>query len=288
MQGASKLEGIPEIIHVRQPLESQLFARRAARFRSLALSNPLDDYLTAMARLADAQHAASVELHLSSKDKGLPGDFPLNATEWRRDESWRFVLEKILAKMGAAPLPATARAALRQLSAKSAAELETDADALLAGNYAGLELSSAPFLGAALQVYWTALARDVEVSGGTRSGKHCPVCASPAVAGFVQGDSKLRYLVCGLCSTEWRLPRLTCSNCGSTEGVSYLSVENDSSGARAECCAQCRTYLKLFYRETTPAAEPFADDVATLVLDTLVSDEGFSRTGPNFYLLPGA
>jgi FdhE protein len=108
------------------------------------------------------------------------------------------------------------------------------------------------------------------------------------VAGVVLGDSKLRYLVCGLCSTEWYLPRLICANCGSTEGISYFNIEGDTSGAKAECCSQCRTYLKLFYLESTPAAEPFADDAATLALDTLVSEEGFSRTGPNFYLLPDA
>ena len=128
----------------------------------------------------------------------------------------------------------------------------------------------------------------VAVPNEARSRHSCPVCDSPPVAGVVLGDNKLRYLVCGLYSTEWYLPRLICAHCGSTEGISYFGIEGDTSGAKTECCYQCRTYLKLFYLESTPAAEPFADDVATLALDTLVSEEGFSRTGPNFYLLPGA
>ena len=79
---------------------------------------------------------------------------------------------------------------------------------------------------------------------------------------------------------------LSCANCGSTEGNSYLNIEGDTSGAKAECCSRCRTYLKLFYLDSAPAAEPFADDATILTLDTLISEEGFSRIGPNFYLLP--
>ena len=214
--------------------------------------------------------------------------FRFKRIQWHRDGAWHLALTTILSKMEQAPLPSPARAALACLSASSSAELESSADALLAGHYSRLELSSATFIGSALQVYWTALAGMVAVPSEARSRHSCPVCASPPVAGVVLGDSKLRYLVCGLCSTEWYLPRLTCTNCGSTEGISYLNIEGDTSGAKAECCSRCRTYLKLFYLESTPAAEPFADDAATLALDTLVSEEGFSRTGPNFYLLPGA
>jgi formate dehydrogenase accessory protein FdhE len=68
-------------------------------------------------------------------------------------------------------------------------------------------------------------------------------------------------------------------------GVSYLNIEGDRSGAKAESCAQCRTYLKLFYLESSPSVEPFADDAATITLDILMEGEGFSRTGMNLFVL---
>ena len=34
-----------------------------------------------------------------------------------------------------------------------------------------------------------------------------------------------------------------------------------------------------------PSAEPYADDVATLMLDLLLSKEGYARYGINFFLL---
>jgi len=46
-------------------------------------------------------------------------------------------------------------------------------------------------------------------------------------------------------------------------------------------------YLKLFYLEKSPSAEPFADDAATLSLDLLMSEEGYARGGVNLFLLPG-
>jgi len=36
-----------------------------------------------------------------------------------------------------------------------------------------------------------------------------------------------------------------------------------------------------------PAIEPLADDLATLVLDALVEQQGFFRTGPNPFLFSG-
>ena len=236
MKGAAGIKGIPEIVNVRRPAPARVFASRAARFRSLAPGNVLRDYLGAMALLADAQHAALTGIHFAPDIRPLHGEFPVQADKWHRDGAWHLALTTILSKMEPAPLPSPARAALACLSAISSAELESSADALLAGHYSGLELSSVTFMGSALQVYWTALAGMVAVPGEARFRHSCPVCASPPVAGVVLGDSKLRYLVCGLCSTEWYLPRLTCTNCGSTEGISYLNIEGDTSGAKAECC----------------------------------------------------
>jgi FdhE protein len=80
---------------------------------------------------------------------------------------------------------------------------------------------------------------------------------------------------------------VVCANCRATEGISYFAIEGVPGAAKAEACEQCRTYLKLFYLEKAPQAEPFADDVATLSLDLLMSEKGYSRSGVNLFLLPG-
>jgi len=53
---------------------------------------------------------------------------------------------------------------------------------------------------------------------------------------------------------------------------------------KAEVCEGCNGYLKLFYLEWRPGAEPAADDLATLPLDVLVSDQGYVRNGMNLFL----
>jgi FdhE protein len=79
-----------------------------------------------------------------------------------------------------------------------------------------------------------------------------------------------------------------CANCRCTAGISYFVIEGNAGAAKAEACDECRTYLKLFYLEKGPRAEPFADDAATLSLDLLMSEEGYSRGGVNLFLLSGA
>jgi FdhE protein len=144
----------------------------------------------------------------------------------------------------------------------------------------------APFVAAALQAYFAALAAELGDAPVDRSRRGCPVCGSPPVAGVVGGDDRVRHLACSLCGTEWHLPRIQCWDCRSTSGISYLSVEGEP-GLKAELCASCGAYLKLFYRERRPAAEPVADDVASLTLDLLAAQEGWARGGVNLFLLGG-
>ncbi len=108
-----------------------------------------------------------------------------------------------------------------------------------------------------------------------------------AVAGIVLGDDRLRYLVCSLCGSQWHHTRVQCAWCHTGEGISYHAIEGERV-ARAEACARCQAYTKLFYAEHDPSLEPFADDVATLALDVLMADDGWARHGVNPFLVPGA
>jgi FdhE protein len=193
------------------------------------------------------------------------------------------VLEE--ARRGAG-LPEQAQAAIRRLEEGGGAA-EALADAVLAGRVgpavAPDALATAPFVGAALQAWYGKLAAAVDPATVPPAERGCPLCGSPPVAGILQGDDRVRYLSCALCSTQWYVPRIRCASCQASETVSYLEVEGDP-GARAEACDACKSYLKLFDLAKRPGAEALADDVATLALDLLVAEEGYARGGANLLL----
>ena len=149
-----------------------------------------------------------------------------------------------------------------------------------------IEVAAAPFLMAALQVYWVALASrltpeqvvELEVSG------LCPVCGTLPVASIVRADERsqgYRYLHCALCATEWHLVRITCSQCQGTANIAYHSIEGGAEAVRAESCDECHTYRKILYQEKDPNVEPVADDLASLALDLLMSEAGYHRGSGN-------
>ena len=106
----------------------------------------------------------------------------------------------------------------------------------------------------------------------------------------VNDVSNLRYLHCALCNTEWNLVRVKCVACDSTEGISYSELQGEAvkqpGAVRAETCDSCKSYLKIAYQEKG-GVDPVADDLATLALDILVDEAGYSRAGPNLLLVPG-
>jgi FdhE protein len=162
------------------------------------------------------------------------------------------------------------------------------ADGVLSGTPASTDLAAAPFVGAALQVYFSVLASGLPADRIERSEGGCPVCDAAPVAGIVLGDDKLRYLACSLCASEWNLTRIQCWSCRSTGGIRFLGVAGDPGGLKAEACSACGAYLKLFYAEQMPSVEPLADDVASLTLDLLAAQDGWARSGVNLFLLGGA
>jgi FdhE protein len=149
------------------------------------------------------------------------------------------------------------------------------------------DLARAPFVGAALQAYFTQLAaaeRTAEYATAPEQDSElatCPMCGSPPVAAVILGTERLRYLVCSLCATEWHHTRAQCFLCHSAEATSYYSVEGASKGVGAEACDSCKAYLKVFDQQDVPFAEAVADDAATLVLDLLLGERGYRRAGVN-------
>jgi FdhE protein len=243
------------------PAAPPLFARRAARLRALAAGHAAADWLQALALLADAQARAVAAMPAPA----LPA-----------------ALASIVTTMRDVPLPAPARKALALLAEAPAATVATWAETLRSGNGERPSDAAAIFVGAALQACATARAAGLDRTALARpSDGGCPACGFAPVAGIVDGDDPLRYLSCGLCATEWHVTRVQCARCRTTAGITYYSLEGAAPGVKAETCAACRTYLKLFYRQELPEADPVADDAATLALDLLLGEEGWACAGIN-------
>jgi FdhE protein len=222
-------------------------------------------------------------------EHGLP---PLAADGWRRDPIWR-ALARTLATEVAAEAPQPAQAVMDRIAAGDDDWLEAQAAALLALDLERVDIAASTVIGAALQVYWVKLARGLDAAQIARQGtpRLCPVCGSHPVASVVHmggTDDALRYLVCSLCASHWYLERVKCSNCGNARDLGYHAVENPKSAIRAESCPECHSYLKVLYRNLLPDLDPTADDLASLALDWLVSEEGFARSGVNLMLLQAA
>jgi len=291
---ASAGRAIPRI---RFPERTCVFSARAQRLRQLAEAgapgHAIGDYLRLMAVMADAQ-----QLVLGSFEAAAPTAHQLaraathrmpviHASSWPRAPYWREVVTQLCGAVAAArDAPAGVRATCEQLRSAPAQALETQADALLGGRTEAVDVGGAPFLMAALQVYWVTLASRLlpdQVPGLEVPGL-CPACGTLPVASIVRAEARsegYRFLHCALCATEWHLVRITCSQCQSTANIAYHSIEGDSGAVRAESCDQCHTYRKILYQEKDTNVDPVADDLGSLALDLLMSEAGYHRGSGN-------
>lgn len=278
--------------------EDRLFRTRAERLRRLAPEHTLGDYLSFIAAVAEQQHILfdalvdiaepDGELVRHCQQHGIP---PLSTKGWTRDPVW-LELARTLAQDLAPTAPEQAKGVMAELLSRPNDWLERQADALLALNLDAVDLAASTIVGAALQVYWSRLASTLDPTriGRSADSALCPVCGSHPMVSLVHiggtADS-LRYLVCSLCASQWYLERVKCSNCDNTRDLGYAAVENPTSAIRAESCPECKSYLKILYQNQTPDLEPTADDLASIALDWLMSEEGYARSGVNLMLLQG-
>lgn len=275
---------------------ADLFLARARRLEQLAEHHTLGDYLRFIARLARAQQTSldagpmtelpSPERLMQYREYGMP---PLAPAGLMRPPGWRDTVRQ-LARALQPTLPAAGQAALQTILESDDAWLDEQAARLLENDTTHLDAAVAPFLGAALQVHWTRLARQLDPAQVARP-EHpnlCPVCGSHPVSSVVRiggAENGLRYLHCALCASEWHVVRAKCSNCDNTRGIVYAHLEGGDSVVRAESCPECQTYLKIIQQDKDPLADPVADDLATLALDWLMDENGYAKSGVNWYLV---
>ncbi|MCW0323578.1 formate dehydrogenase accessory protein FdhE [Pantoea dispersa] len=288
-------EQVPPLLF---PRLKNLYSRRAARLRDLAAKNPLGDYLRFAAVIAQAQeivlydHPLQIDLHQRLAESAQQGKPPLDIHTYPRDVHWQRLLHSLIAELKP-EMSGQALAVLENLEKASSTELETLASALLEGEFAQVSSDKAPFIWAALSIYWAQMAAMIPGKARAEYGEHrqfCPVCASVPVASVVHmdvGQQGLRYLHCNLCESEWYVVRSKCSNCEQTRDLHYWSLDSEQAAVKAESCGDCGTYLKMLYQEKDPALEPVADDLASLVLDARMEQEGFARSSLNPFMFPG-
>jgi FdhE protein len=298
---------------------ARLRALAAGEVPGIPVEDALRGYLGLMASVAEAQHAVVTRLGATgvplpdtqtlkqAHDHNMP---PLPATG-ARPAVWLGVFASLLDALAAAKdAPAQLAPALASLRATPSAELEGIADAILGDFADGADPLRAPFVAAALQVTWSLMAGQLDQSWAQPlvTSTLCPVCGSHPVASVVRigGQSQgYRYLHCSVCESEWHMVRVKCTCCEANGKISYQGLvdkdadpiaenaaaahegrtvhkANDSSKvARAETCDDCHTYRKIFNQEHDYNVEPVADDLASMLLDVLVSEAGYARASGN-------
>ncbi len=289
-----EIEAIDQIHfpRVRLPEIGSLFAERAARLRQLAQGNAIADYIEFIAQIVDAQHQALADLPPPT----LPADtialsqqhsMPLLPAADHLDPAWQQVLDRMLTSLDSAQgLPAALQPLITSLRDMPAEEREAIAKRLLQKEVAARDVGMAPFVMAALQVVFAHRAAHINLSDVpyTEPASICPICASEPVASVLRIGGKAnghRYLHCGTCCTEWHMVRIKCSHCESTQGIQYQGIDGAGDIVTAETCTECGSYRKVVNQEKDPLAEPLADDLASLMLDLLMSETRFKRASTN-------
>jgi len=282
---------------------ADLFSRRAARLHSLAPGHALADYLHLIGDLCQVQQSLldhppaaptpAPERLLLCQQHGLP---PLAFDSLVREGAWQPWVDALLLRYSP-PEQVAVQQALAALSAADPDQRKVWALSLLGGQFNAVPAAITPFLGAALQAAWSHWLLDIPSLSlaPCTSLNQCPACGSPAMAGVIRhrgAQNGLRYLVCSLCACEWHVVRVKCIYCEQSKGLTYTSLANDRHSAeaapvRAETCPTCQRYLKQIYLEHDAEAEALSADLASLVLDLRLDQDGFQRQAPNLMVSPG-
>ncbi len=134
-----------------------------------------------------------------------------------------------------------------------------------------LEESLRPALEAVVEKYGDLIAKYKWDEG------YCPVCGKEPKIGEIKEEEGVRYLFCNQCGIEWPYQRIKCPFCGNEEQqtLAYFTVEDDER-YRVDVCNECKRYIKIIdFREMKEEANLDVEDIATLHLDILATEEGY-------------
>lgn len=110
----------------------------------------------------------------------------------------------------------------------------------------------------------------------------CPVCGAPPTLGVLKGERGLRHCVCSQCHCQWLVDRLGCPICDNKQQDLLQHFVADSDPAcRIDLCDRCHHYIKTIDLRALDTPDPVLEDLATLHLDVLAVERGYSRAVPN-------
>jgi FdhE protein len=281
---------------VRLPDPLQIFFDRTQRLRTLSQDHQLGDYLRFLAALSEAQYRIQdalpepdmpgADVLARAHEHNMP---PLDRSHFTMDAALEETLNRLLSLAASIEMPAPARAALDRLTAADAGMRHTMIHDVLADAIPVEAVAEHIFVAAALQVHFARLAARLDAESLVPVGDGaCPSCGSAPTASLIVGwpnAEGTRFCSCSLCSTLWNYVRVQCVVCGANKEITYQEVDGSDGVIKAETCGSCRSYVKMLNQRKDPALDPVADDVASLALDILVRETGFSRGGVNPYLL---
>lgn len=275
------------------------FSATADRLKMLSDGHPMAAWIAFMALLSNAQHKAATTLaplpaiDVSLIDRSVAARIPpLAADGHHRNAAWRDGLFVLFDELECNDIPAPAAAVIANVRTRSVDDIEDLADDFLRGSLNGADAGAVLYVAAALQVYFTRLAASLDASALRLLPQRglCPCCGSTPASGLITASGQTpgtRYLYCSLCSTAWNHVRAVCITCESSGALSLKGIQGGSAAVQAETCDDCHTYAKMLYQGKDTKVDPYADDLASLGLDIMVSEAGWARHAPNPLLLVG-
>ncbi|MBZ6075308.1 formate dehydrogenase accessory protein FdhE [Microvirga puerhi] len=287
---------VPAPPFVRLPDPGSLFEGRRQRLETLAQTSGLAPYLHFVAGLAEAQRR--IQDGLPEPKQPLPealarahefGMPPLDRTRIEVDATLSETLTRLFDAALPLSKPTEAQAALERVRGMTAEVLAEIVRSVLADSIPADAIAEHAYVAAGLQVHFTRLVAKLEAEKLVRLGDSiCPSCGGPPTSTLVVGwigAEGARYCSCSLCSTLWNVVRVKCILCSSTKGIGYKEIEGGPGTVKAECCDNCRGYVKILYQHKDAALDPVADDIASLGLDLLLQKTEYRRGSFNPFLL---
>lgn len=115
---------------------------------------------------------------------------------------------------------------------------------------------------------------------------YCPICGSLPFMSLLKEEVGKRYLLCSVCSYEWRIDRIFCPFCNNKDqgSLHYFYAEGEETH-RVDLCDRCHRYIKTIDNRNLEASDPVLEDLATFHLDLLAVQKGYHRPVPSPYVI---
>lgn len=129
-----------------------------------------------------------------------------------------------------------------------------------------------------------AWARHAPLSVASPAPNECPRCGHAPQLGVLRpaGNGDALFLACSLCRHEWSFRRLTCPECGETDGekIDFFST-GGLPHVQTQACRTCLAYLHLLLPERELGMVPDIDELALLAVDIWAAGQGYHKVWPN-------